>query len=239
MSEVEDSRVLEIYRILLDINNRLKNYQEIAFWGTKYLEKYPDDNNVLTIMALHYYNLEDYDKFLDMANRLRNIMRYDLIIVPLLLEYYIEIKGDFENALVIAEDAERYILDNKALMTLHPNILFNKARIYKLKGNFNIAREFGEKAWFYYQSRKNELYHLLVEIYSSLNEWEILEDFCFKAYLDDYYNPELFSSLYFAFLKRNSEIKANELYERVKKNYPNYLEKLNKIKDRFINKNST
>ncbi len=71
----------------------------------------------------------------------------------------------------------------------------------------------------------------LVEIYTLLEEWEFLEDYCFKMYTDDYYNPEIFSSVYFAFLKRDSKIKANDLYDRVKNYFPEYLENLNKVKE--------
>ena len=81
------------------------------------------------------------------------------------------------------------------------------------------------------KKREIELYKLLVEIYSKIKEWEILEDFCFKAYLDDYHNPELFYSLYIAFLKRNSKKKALELRDRVMKYFPAYLEKLDEIED--------
>jgi len=91
--------------------------------------------------------------------------------------------------------------------------------------------DFAEKAWFHYHDRKMELYHLLVEIYTALEEWEVLEDFCYQNYLDDYNNPEKFPSVYYAFLKRDSKIKANEICDRVKKFLPEYLDKLNQIKD--------
>jgi hypothetical protein len=62
-------------------------------------------------------------------------------------------------------------------MNLRLNILYNKARIYKLKNNIDFACDFAEKAWFHYHNRDLELYNLLVEIYTELEEWEILEDF--------------------------------------------------------------
>ncbi len=147
-----------------------------------------------------------------------------------LLNFYTEINTDLNKALDTVEDTEKFLLDNKMLMNLYPNILYNKARIYLAKDNLDLARSFAEKAWFYYEDREIALYKLMVEIYSKLEEWEILEDFCFKAYLDDYHNPELFSSLYFALLKRNSKMKASELRDRVIKYYPDYLVKLDKIK---------
>ena len=36
-------RKLEIYRMLLEINNRLKNYTEVIGWGEKYLKQDPED----------------------------------------------------------------------------------------------------------------------------------------------------------------------------------------------------
>ncbi len=229
--KIEANRKLEIYRLLLEINNRLKNYPEVINWGEKYLEQNPEDDNVLTIMALHYYNLKKYDKFLEMAEKLREKVRHDLVIIPLVLKYFIEIVNDLDKALDIVEETEQFILDNNILMNLHPNILYNKARIYKLKNNLDFARKFAEKAWFHYHKRDMDLYHLLVEIYTELEEWEFLEDFCYKMYIDDYYNPEIFPSVYLAFLKRDSKIKANDLYERVKNYFPEYLDKLNQVRN--------
>lgn len=229
-NKVDMQRKLEIYRMLIEINNRLKNYPVVIKWGEKYLEQEPEDDNVLTIMALHYYNLEKYDKFLEIAERLRKKVRNDLVIIPLVLKYFIEIRTDLDRALGIVEDTEKFIIDNKVLMTLHPNLLYNKARIYMLKNNLDFARGFAEKAWFHYHDRKMDLFHLIVDIYSKLEEWEVLEDFCYNYYLDDHYNPDIFSSVYFAFLKRDSKIKANEIYVRVNKHFPEYIEKLNQVK---------
>ena len=78
-----------------------------------------------------------------------------------------------------------------------------------------------------------DLYHLIVNLYTDLEEWEVLEDFCYRVYLDDYYNPEIFSSVYSAFLKRDSKIKAKELYDRVKKYFPEYLNKLDQFLEKF------
>lgn len=231
-NKIDIDRKLEIYRMLIEINNRIKNYQEVINWGEKYLEQEPEDDDVLTIMALHYFNLENYEKFLEMAERLREKVRHDFIIIPLVLKYYIEIHTDLDKALEIVEDAEKFILDNNMLLNLHPHILYNKAKIYKLKNNLDFARQFAEKAWVHYQNRDMELYQLLVEVYKGLEEWEVLEDFYYKTYLDDYYyNPEAFPSMYFAFLKRDSKIKADELYERVKNPYPECLDKLNQVKN--------
>lgn len=231
--KIDVNRKLEIYRMLMEINNRLKNNPEVIIWGEKYLEFEPEDQSVLTIMALHYHNLENYNKFLEIAEKLKEKVRNDLVIIPLVLDYYIEVNPDLDKALGILEDTEQFIIDNKALMTIHPNLLYNKARIYKSKNKLDFAREFAEKAWFHYNDKDMDLFRLLVDIYMELEEWEELEDFCYKTYLDDYYNPELFPSVYFAFLKRNSKIKAKELFDRVKNYFPEYLNRLDQVKLEF------
>ena len=103
MNKWEPERQLEIFRMLLEISNRLKNYQDVIMWGDKYLEIDPEDSDVLTLMALHYFNLKDFENFLEMFERLRKEVRHDLIVIPLVLQYYTEISIDLNKALDVVE----------------------------------------------------------------------------------------------------------------------------------------
>ena len=116
------------------------------------------------------------------------------------------------------------------LWILYPKILYLKSLLYFNQNDLNNAQFFAEKAWIEYESREDELFLLLVDIYKKLEKWEELEDFCFQAYRENEYNPTIFPELYFTLLKRKSFNKADELLERMKVHYPELVDKFLKIK---------
>ncbi|MBD3214541.1 MAG: hypothetical protein GF311_18155 [Candidatus Lokiarchaeota archaeon] len=90
-----------------------------------------------------------------------------------------------------------------------------------------------EKAWKLSESRNYDIFKLIVDIYKELAEWERLEDFCRKTYLNDPFETIVYGPLYYAYLKRNLNIKANEFYNWVGKNFPEKLLVLTDIKESF------
>ncbi len=95
------------------------------------------------------------------------------------------------------------------------------------------ALKFAERVWIEFGERNEELYILIVEHYKKLEKWETLEDFCLNAYYEDEYNPTFFPVLYFAHLKRKSYGKAEFLYARIRKQYPDYIQVLDDIRKGF------
>lgn len=232
-NKLDLARKLEILRTLLEINNKLKHYTEVIYWGQKYLELKPDDVDVLTILALHCFNLKKYSEFLEWKRKLKQELRYDMILNPLTIKYYVEIEKDLQIALELIEETEKFILDNDTLQKIYPKILYYKAKVYKLKNNLDFALLNAEKAWSQYDDREIELYKIIVDLYKELRDWEQLEDFCLNAHYEDEYNIDFIPDLYYAHLKRNSFKKAEHLYEMVKRQFPDILSHLNEIKKEF------
>ena len=230
---VSEERKLEILRMLMKINEKIMDYSEAILWGEKLLEIDHDDVDTLTTIALLYYHTKQYEKFLKCKNRLRREIRYDMILMPFIIEYFIEIKGDLKKALEEIYDAEEFLLKNDYSPNLYPKILYYKAKIYKKKELLKDAKLAAEKAWKSFKYTDYDLFELICEIYGRLEQWERLEDFCREVYEKDPYEPRVLKPLYYSLLKRNSNIKANELHERVRDFFPEYLEELDHIRNQF------
>ena len=70
---IDLSRKLELIRTIIEVENKLKNYDKVIYWGNKFLELKPKDPDILTILALHYLNLKQYTEFLDSVNDLKQV----------------------------------------------------------------------------------------------------------------------------------------------------------------------
>jgi len=232
-NKLDLARKLEILRTLLEINNKLKHYTEVIYWGQKYLELKPDDVDVLIILALHCFNLKKYSEFLEWKRKLKQELRYDMVLNPITIKYYVEIEKNLKIALELIEETEKFILNNDTLQKIYPKILYYKAKVYKLKNNLDFALLNAEKAWFEYDDREIELYKIIVDLYKELKDWERLEDFCLDAHYEDEYNIDFIPDLYYAHLKRKSFKKAEHLYEMVKRQFPDILSHLNEITQEF------
>lgn len=228
----EDSpRYTEILKALHYISAHLKNDKEAILWGERYIEKNPEDLSMLTLMAQYYFQQKQYSEFLTVADKLNEILVFDFITNLKVLEYYIDVKPDLDKALGIIEDAERMIANNYNLEQFIKMYLPYKARVYSLLEDLNSALVYARRAWVDFDNREREIFNLIVGIFKIQEDWESLEDFCLNTYYEDEHNPEIFSMLYFAHLKRDSKTKAELLYDRTKQHYPEYLKALDDIKN--------
>ena len=232
----ETVRSSEIMRTLHYIYAKLNNLKEAFYWGEEFIKANPDDNSIPMIMAFMYYKEKRYDDFLRIVELIREKFSYNFYVLEMLVDYYIEVNENLDEAMVVVEEIEKILLRNSNLMGHYPEVLTNKAKIYFKKDIINQAMNYAEQAWYQYDARSLVLYDIIVEIYKQKEEWELLEDFCHNSYLENEYNPELFPALYFAYLKRGSNIKADNLYRRVKKHYPDYINSFAIIKREFANK---
>ncbi|MHA1439476.1 MAG: hypothetical protein ACTSPD_18050 [Promethearchaeota archaeon] len=235
LKEVKDDsiRKSEIIRTLHYINAHLKNNEEAIYWGEKYLELNPKDIGMQTIMAGYYFIEKQYPNFLKYAKKIREQFGYDLIVSNKLIEYYLEIDVDLTRAIELIEETEKQIINNQNLLQFYGDILTFKAQAFFMQDNLKDALIYAQKAWIEYGERSKKLYQLIVEIYKKMEEWEMLEDFCLDVYYEDEYNQEIYPALYFAHLKRQSYNKASELYERTKRNFPDYIKILDDIKNKL------
>lgn len=229
-------RKLEIYRTLMRINEKLENHQEIIFWGEKFLEMAPENVDVLTSLSYYYYDQENYEKFLDCIHKLKREIRYDMILKPQVINYYLEINKDIDKALEEIIDAEKFLINNQYAVNFYPLILYYKVKVYLIKKDFSNAKITAEKSWEISNQENYDLFELLVEIYKNLKEWEKLEDFCRKAYRDNPFEPRIYGPLYYSYLKRNSKNKAQEFYTWIRENFPETTNKLDDIR-RTLKKN--
>lgn len=149
-----------------------------------------------------------------------------------LIEYFLNIDLDLSKAIEYIEEIEQKILNSQSLMNLYPNVLTHKSQAYLLLKDLKAATNYTERAWFDYGVRNDKLFKILTDIYKATNDWEILEDFCQRAYYENEYSPIVFEDLYLAYLKRKAFKKSTFLFERVKKHYPDYLHRLEHIKEK-------
>ena len=222
-------RKLEILKTLRDINAKLNDYKEAAYWTEKYIEINPDDMDMETLLLADYLYLEDYDKFLKVANRMRKKNEYDLLSRVNLVRYYTDINQDLEKAMDLIEEADAIVREVPDLYSFFRGVEFYRAKIYFLKNELVYAQKFAEKVWYTFEDHSDDVFSLLVEIYEKQEFWELLEDFCLDSYVENKHSLVRMKSLYYAHLKRNSLIKAKDLYDWIEKYYPEFLPQIEKI----------
>lgn len=226
----DSPRKLELFKALRDINAKLNNYKETAFWTEKYLELKPNDMNMETLLIADYLYLEDYDKFLEVAYRMSEQNQYDLMSRVNLIRYYVEINQDLNKAMDLIEEADRIVSEIPDLYPFFRGIEFYRAKIYFLGDNLEYAQKFAEKVWYSFEDHSDHIFSLIVDIYKKQGFWEILEDFCLDAYIENKHSPIRMELLFYAHLKRDSLIKAKHIYEWVENYYPEYLPQLEVIR---------
>ncbi len=216
-------------RTLHYIYGKLNNLEEAFYWGEEFIKADPGEGSILMVMIFMYYKEKRYDDFLRLVELSREKFDYNHYIKGILVDYYIDVVGDFDKALELIEEIERLLLSNPSLSDYFRKILGDKAQIYFKKSQIHQSLIYAERAWNEFGARNTELYNLIVDLYKLMENWESLEDFCLVAYIEDEFNPDLYPSLYFAYLKRNSTIKAEDLYAKVVKYYPDYIKVLDEI----------
>jgi len=225
----ESVRKSEIMRTLHYIYGKLNNLEEAFYWGEEFIKADPGEGSILMVMIFMYYKEKRYDDFLRLVELSREKFDYNHYIKGILVDYYIDVVRDFDKALELIEEIERLLLSNPSLSDYFRKILGDKAQIYFKKSQIHQSLIYAERAWNEFGARNTELYNLIVDLYKLMENWESLEDFCLVAYIEDEFNPDLYPSLYFAYLKRNSTIKAEDLYAKVVKYYPDYIKVLDEI----------
>lgn len=222
---------LEIYRSLRDINAKLNNYEEASIWTEKYLELEPEDRSMTTLLILDYLYLKKYDKFLELSEVIRKKNKYDGIIRIYLLKYFVEIKPDQSKALEILKELDLIITEIPDLQAQLVSMEYYRIKLLLEMNQLDLAQKYAEKLWYKFEVHSDKVFILTTKVYKELKKWELLEDFCLNAYIEDKFSPERMSKLFYAHLKRNSLNKASYLYNWVKSTYPEYFHLLEEIRE--------
>ncbi len=227
--EKNSPRRLEVLETLFKINQRLSNYEEALIWGEKCLEIEPNNPTILTNVVLYYLHFNRYDDFVKLAKKACELMPYEVLIRLTLTGYYIDVEKNLIEALKLIDEMEQLLYDNLNLSNLYAKVLYQKSRAYLMKGDLDRAFLIAERVWYQFLDHSEDSFSLLNDIYKQQQAWERLEDFCLKIYLTDRYNPLYITSLFYAHLRRDSFIKARELYEDTIKVFPEFIPKLDAI----------
>lgn len=230
----EDSpRKLELLRASFEINLKLNNHEEALAWGEKLLKLKPKDMIMPLSVTMEYLYLKKYNKFLQLANKLREENKYDVLVRMSLVKYFLEVESNVDKALEIVGELDEILIDNPNLMHFYMIVEFYKAKIYFLMDQLDYAKIHAERVWYEYQDQSDEVFSILFEIYKKLEDWEILEDFSLNAYTNNRFSPTIFCNLYYAHLKRQSFQKAQHIHDYVNQYYPEYIAELERIKKDF------
>jgi tetratricopeptide (TPR) repeat protein len=130
------------------------------------------------------------------------------------------------------------LMEKNIAVWLEPNIYTNLGSYYFKLEQYNIARDYLEKSYFYYEKGydspeafKYEAYRLLGEVYLGLNKKQVGErflmvvlDFCKQSPENNALLKSVFSALRQQYLKEKNYVKAFEL----ERDYNNMLEDANR-----------
>lgn len=223
-------RRLEIYRSLRKINAKLNNYKEASLWTEKYLNLEPEDPSMITLLLMDYLYLEEYDNFLLTAEKIRQKNKYEALTRIQLLRYFVEINPDHKKALEILKELDWIAAEIPDVQNQLAFMEYYRIKLLIEMNQFEIAQKYAEKLWYNFEAHTDEIFLLLTEIYKKLELWELLEDFCLDAYVENKFSPERMSNLFYAHIKRNSFNKARYIYNWVKTTYPEYFYRLEDIR---------